>query len=226
MRAILSVAVMVPLMLVAGSALGQDEEAEAESYVYATYFICDVSRQEQADEIVKTKNAPVYNAAVENGTITGWGWLAHHTGGKWRRIQYHSASSMEALFAAQNKIQSAMEEAGVDNSEFGSICNMHEDYVWKGVAGSGGNLLATSRGKFGLSDYHICKMSKESDADELVKNVFAPVYNDPPGRGQTEFMGLVRAHRRWEVSPTGDDDSRRCADAAEDAGEYFRGTAG
>ena len=189
MRVFLSLAAMVPLMLATGSAMGQDEEAEAESYVYASYFICDVTRQDRADELIKTNSAPVYDAAVKDGTITGWGWLAHHTGGKWRRVQYHSASSMEALFAAQADIQAAMEKAGVDNDEFGSICGMHDDYVWKGVAGSGGNLLATSRGKVGLSDYHICKMSKEGDAVELVKNVFAPVYNDHLGEGKLSSWG-------------------------------------
>jgi hypothetical protein len=35
------------------------------------------------------------NKLVEDGAITGWGWLAHHTGGTWRRIRYHNATSLD-----------------------------------------------------------------------------------------------------------------------------------
>ena len=42
---------------------------------------------------------PIYEQAVKGDAITDWGWLAHHTGGKWRRILYHTASSMEGLLS-------------------------------------------------------------------------------------------------------------------------------
>jgi hypothetical protein len=189
MRVLISLAALVPLAFLSTGALAQDKEEKAESYVYATYYTCDVTRQERADEIVKARDAPVYDAAVKDGTINGWGWLAHHTGGKWRRIRYSSAGSMEALFKAQEKINAAQDAAGGDDNEFGSICNSHQDYVWHGLAGSGGNLLAEKRGKIGLSAYFICKMSKEDDADELIEKVFAPVYNDHVGDGKLTSWG-------------------------------------
>jgi len=37
-------------------------------------FECDTSKQEIADEIVKYVWAPAYDAAVEAGTISQWGW--------------------------------------------------------------------------------------------------------------------------------------------------------
>jgi hypothetical protein len=185
MRILISLAALVPVAFLSTGAIAQDEKEAPESYIYASYFVCDVTKQDRADEIVRTKDAPVYDAAVKDGTITGWGWLAHHTGGQWRRILYSSATSMEALFAAQAKIN----EARDDSSEFGSICNSHDDYVWHSKAGSGGNVLASERGKVGLSAYHICKMSEEDKADELVKTVFGPVYEAHVGDGKLRSWG-------------------------------------
>ena len=93
---ILALAVCAPLSLVA------EEEKAADTYIYATYFYCDTSRQEKADELVMANTAPIWDAAVAHGPVNGWGWIAHHTGGKWRRIQYHTSNSIAGLLAAQS----------------------------------------------------------------------------------------------------------------------------
>jgi hypothetical protein len=80
MRILISLAALVPVAFLSTGAIAQDEKEAPESYIYASYFVCDVTKQDRADEIVRTKDAPVYDAAVKDGTITGWGWLAHHTG--------------------------------------------------------------------------------------------------------------------------------------------------
>jgi hypothetical protein len=85
-------------------ALAQDEQ---DTYIYTTYHYCDFAGQDQVDEIVDSAYKPIYDAAVKDGTIGGWGWLAHHTGGKWRRAQYHSAGSVEAVLAAQERLHLA-----------------------------------------------------------------------------------------------------------------------
>jgi Ni/Co efflux regulator RcnB len=72
---ILATAIAAPM------ALSAEEENKEERYIYATYFYCNTATQEQADELVKKNNVPVYDAAVADGTIKGWGWLSHHTGG-------------------------------------------------------------------------------------------------------------------------------------------------
>lgn len=147
----------------------------ADAYIYATYFNCDVTQQERADEIVEKVDKPFWDAAVADGTIQAWGWLAHHTGGKWRRAQYYMAPSMEALFAAQDKIGDQIDakdpKAG---KEFGKICNSHDDYIWKRVAGNVGD---GPRGNVAFSTYHVCEMTREQEADQLVQKVFAPVYD-------------------------------------------------
>lgn len=146
---------------------------EQETFTYATYFYCDVTLQERADEIVEKLDKPFFDAAVTDGSITGWGWLAHHTGGKWRRVQYHQAPSIDALLVAQEKIGDQIEAKNkAMNTEAGKICNSHDDYIWRAVAGKG-----TARGKFGFSVYYVCDVSRENQADALVKRVFAPLYD-------------------------------------------------
>lgn len=168
--------------------LAQQEEKD-ETYIYATYMYCDTTRQDEADEIVDKVHKPIMDAAMEDGAIKGWGWMAHHTGGKWRRIRYHTASSMESLLSALTAIGEKMDEASGDDDTFGKICNGHDDYIWRSVAGSGGGPLNQERGKVGISAYHKCKMSREGRADELVKTVFAPVYDAHVGEGKLRSWG-------------------------------------
>ena len=141
------------------------------------------------DAVVEKVQKPILDAAVADGTIKGWGWLAHHTGGKWRRLRYHSASSIDELLQALQTIGDKIDEASGDDNTFGQICNQHDDYIWRSVTGSGGDVLSAPRGKVGISVYHQCKMSKENRADELVKTVFAPVYNAHVGDGKLRSWG-------------------------------------
>lgn len=147
----------------------------ADAYIYSTYFNCDVTQQERADQIMEQVNKPLWDAAVADGTVTSWGWLAHHTGGQWRRAQYYMAPSMDALFAAQAKVGDAAEAKDpAASKEFGKICNSHVDYIWKRIAGMTGD---GPRGNISFSTYDVCDMGREGQADALVKHIFAPVYD-------------------------------------------------
>lgn len=151
------------------------EEKRPESFIYATYFQCDVTRQERADEIFKQLDQSFWEAAVDDGTVTGWGYLAHHTGGKWRRVQYYRAPTIEALLAAQDKIGDAIDAKNKKlSTEFGAICNSHDDYVWRAVAGKNSE---RPRGKASFSVYYECDINREPEADALVNVVFAPIYD-------------------------------------------------
>jgi len=163
------------------------EEKTADRFIYATYFYCKTSAQEQADELIKANTVPFYDAAVADGTITNWGWLAHHTGGKWRRIQYHGSDSIAGLLAAQDTIGERMDAANGDsNNAFGEICGAHEDYIWKAEAGSS---PGAKRGSVSMSVYHVCDIAKEERADEIVKKVFAPVYDKAVANGKITSWG-------------------------------------
>jgi hypothetical protein len=160
------------LLAVAGAAQAQDEPAE--SYVYGTYFVCDVTRQERADEIYMALDQPFYDAAVADGSITSYGLYAHQTGGKWRRLMFSVAPSIQTLLDAQKKIgdQTAAKNKKLGD-EFGKICNSHDDYIWRSIAGNAGT---AAPGSAAFSTYFVCD-SREVQADAIVTQVFAPVYD-------------------------------------------------
>lgn len=159
-----------------GNAAAQSEKKEEPAtYLYATYFVCDIPRQWAADDLAKTVWAPINNAAIEAGKISAWGWLAHHTGGPWRRALWVAAPSIEALLDAQDDARKKSDEAaGAAMRDFGAICGTHEDYIWKKL---GGTALDRSRGKAAFSVYMECEMSGEERADEIVSKVLGPVYD-------------------------------------------------
>jgi hypothetical protein len=167
---------------ISGGARAGDEDA---TYVSATYYSCSGSLK-RIDELIDTVGKPVYDAAVKSGDIKGWGWLTHHTGGKWDRILYHTAGSIEQTIVAQDAIIAEIDDAAV--KEFGENCGDHEDYIWKGIVGSGGNVLSTKRGEVALSAYYVCD-HRETVADEIVKAVFAPLYDANVGPGKLTSWG-------------------------------------
>lgn len=160
-------------LLFGTAAMAQDKPAQR--YTYVTYHVCDLSQLERADEIFEQVQKPVYDAAVADGTINGWGWLAHHTGGKWRRATYYGAGSVQALLDAQKKTGDAMDAKNKKlGDEFSRICNSHDDYIWRTVAG---NIGTVARGAAAFSVYYECDQGREDQADALVTRVFAPVYD-------------------------------------------------
>lgn len=185
MHLIRNTIVILGLAAVAGSALAQEEEA-ATSFTYATYFYCDAAGQGRVDEIVKTQDAPVYDQMVKDGVITGWGWLAHHTGGKWRRILYYQAPTVDALLDAQDDMDKRFAALGdADNAEFGKICRTHDDYIWQAESGSSGK----GRGEAGFSVYYGCNQSKEERADEIMAKDFAPLLDKYVAEGKFMSWG-------------------------------------
>ena len=84
MRKIFTAMIGLGTMVFAGNALAQDDE-EPETYTYATYFHCDVSKEGAADKVME-RNAPVLDKLVDDGAIIVCGWMSHHTGSQKRRI--------------------------------------------------------------------------------------------------------------------------------------------
>jgi len=174
------------LLLTASYSPFLSAQEEETTYTYATYFYCSTATQDKADELVMKNTAPHFDAAVKDGTIGAWGWIGHHTGGKWRRIQYHQAGSLAALLKAQETINGRIDEAlGGQDDGFSAICSSHDDYIWKVENGSG----SEKRGKAGLSTYHVCDLNREDRADEIVDKFFAPVLNKAVADGKLTSWG-------------------------------------
>jgi hypothetical protein len=175
-------------------AIAGAQEEEQTTFVYGTYFECDTSKQERVDDLVNSAWAPAYDAAVEAGTISSWGWLAHHTGGKWRRLLYYSAPSLDALFAASDAITPRIEKAHPSAGQiFNESCSAHDDYIWTmGTGSRGAGLIPEERGKVGISVYYYCKMSEEERADEIIEESLAAIYNTHVEKGNISSWGWLK----------------------------------
>ncbi len=155
--------------------MAQVEEEEQDgplAYSYATYSYCKLSSQSDADEIVKEIEAPIYNELVEDGVIDNWGWLSHHTGGRWRRLMYYTAETVDGLLDAQEAMAARFDALDSD-SDRSDICYAHDDYIWA-VDLAGGDPDA-ARADAGMSVYYICNESTENRADEIFESTFAPL---------------------------------------------------
>lgn len=192
---VFTVIVILGAVLLAPLAVQGQEEEASQPYIYVTYSVCSLADQWRADEIVEQHRTPIMDAALEDGVIQGWGWLAHHTGGQWRRASYYAAGSMEALLdaAAVVNLRSNDQSRRAAN-EFSSICSTHDDYIWRRVAGSSGdngeNLTGLEgRAGAGFSVYDNCDMANESRADEIVKEVMGPIYDRHVAEGNLASWG-------------------------------------
>jgi hypothetical protein len=174
------------LLAVAGPALAEDKPPEA--FVYGTYFVCDVTQQERSDQIFKDVDQQFYDAAVADGSITAYGLYAHNTGGRWRRAMFSVAPSIQALLDANKKIG---DQADAKNKkledEYGKICNSHDDYIWRRVAGNAGT---TAPGNAVFSTYYVCD-SREDQADAIVTQVYAPAYDKLVAEGKLKSWGWL-----------------------------------
>lgn len=184
---------LVAASLLLGSAPLYAQETESVNYVYSTYFICNTADLGVADEIVREINAPLYDAAVKAGEITAWGWMAHHTGGVWRRALYYIAPSIDELLDASDSIGAAADEAAPEAGRvFSEACPSHEDYIWQTAPGTGGNNAGGNRGSAGFSVYFKCDSTREERADELVAKTLGPIYQKHVDAGHLTSWGWLQ----------------------------------
>ncbi|MDX1555921.1 MAG: hypothetical protein R3212_07845 [Xanthomonadales bacterium] len=171
------------------AAIAQEEDEGPASYLYATYHYCTAHGQGRADEIYEQNNKPIYDKLLADGKITSYGWLAHHTGGKWRRVSYYAAPSLGELLDASDAFGAAAEAADPDgalNTEFGKACPNHDDYIWASASVGTGT---AERGPAGFSVYFVCNENRESRADEIIAEHFAPIYDKAVADGKLTSWG-------------------------------------
>jgi hypothetical protein len=97
---------------------------------FSTYYVCDQTREGQADAIVKGMIAPTLDKLVKDGKLKSWGWMEHVVGGKYRRLEAISADDLKGLMAARAEIVEALEDNPAGEM-FTTICGEHTDYIWE-----------------------------------------------------------------------------------------------
>jgi hypothetical protein len=207
--------------------VAEEEAAAEETYIYGTYFYCNAAGEEAGDAEVAAFTKPAHEAALAAGKIKAWGYLGHHTGGKWRRLIYRSAGSIEALLASGPEINEAADAAAGEDAgdAFGDACASHDDYIWQATSGSDGTGVS-ARGKVGLSVYMVCSFNGEERADEIVAKEYAPIYNKYVENGSIASWGWLShvvggKYRRVETM-TGKDYASLLAARGEIIGELLK----
>lgn len=152
---------------------------------FAVYYQCDQNRETVADLIEQNVMGPILDAHVEAGRLLSWGWLSHRIGGDWRRVEYLIAPDRTTLMSVRNAVIEALQEgdAQLASRELTAICPDHDDYIWTVEAASDPDAVFQARPAAGMSTYYQCDISREGRADELVSEVFAPIYNNHVGDG-------------------------------------------
>ena len=162
---------------ITGACMAQEEEEDGpKAYTYATYMYCKLSEQDDADEHAKEIQAPVYNQLVEDGVISAWGWLAHHTGGRWRRLFYFQHETLDGLLDGLDALQERMAALPEEDQEAGeNLCQAHDDYIW--TVESSSQEPGEGRADAGISVYYVCDESREERADEIVESTIGPLFS-------------------------------------------------
>ena len=157
-----------------GNAQAASGQAATGKFFYETYYYCLPATEARIDEIIQRAEAPIYDAEVERGELSDWGWYAHRVGGRWRRLFMEVGPSQESLFAAQDRAGAAFASDFVnERDEFRNGCTSHEDYIWEATDGAhsplpdGGALIAA---------YLRCEPGRKPDS------VFADRSKKGPGR--------------------------------------------
>lgn len=165
-------------------AIVAQDEGTATGFAYVTYFECSQAAEARADEIVSRNYAPHYNTALEQGDIASWGWLAHYVGGKWRRALVLTATNLDDLLDAAGALGEIIAEATPEAGRaFSEACPKHEDYIWETAPGIGGVVLGQERAAAGFSVYFQCDPAREERADEIMRDVLGPIYDQQIANG-------------------------------------------
>lgn len=176
--------ILITSLVLVNHAIAQEQETDT-LYAYATYFVCSPDGESRADEIIASSFKPNYDAAVEQGDISSWSWLQHFVGGYWRRVLVVTANNMDSLLDASGALGEIIEDQTPEAGRaFSGICDSHEDYIWQSVPGVSTGVTAGGRGEVGFTVYMECDMNEEERADELVRDVFGPIYDKHVGDGQ------------------------------------------
>lgn len=164
--------------------------APAPPFTMATYYRCDVARQERADTLYRQVLAPVLDRQIKAGNLTGYGFSSHRIGGVFRRLETITAPTLAKLIAGQDAYIADLEKTNPKGSaEFTAICGSHDDYIWNRVMGSAPPAPGTPAPAYSYSRYMGCELSKEQYADQIMETAYAPIMNKHLAAGHITGWG-------------------------------------
>ncbi len=99
---------------------------------FSAYMVCDMSREDRADEIMRETVAPIYDKHVESGALGSWAWLEHNVGGEFRRLLTATAADHKTMLNTRASIVAELRERKNNRAfkQFNEICFEHQDYMW------------------------------------------------------------------------------------------------
>ena len=97
-----------------------------------SYYQCDTSRLDRADELVREVFGPVLDAQVGDGRLSSWGWAKRDVGGKVSRILVLGASDHKTLMRVWHAVEEELQGRKFERPlrEIRQICHTREDYMW------------------------------------------------------------------------------------------------
>lgn len=178
------------LVLAAGILIESPLAAQDPVSVFATYYRCDQSRENDLDPVITGAFARVLDPLVEAGRIGGWGWRPHVAGTAWRRLATYTAPNRTALLEVRAEIiEQAQEEQGAF-AMLNEICPSHDDYIWSRVTSSESVADAVPNpDEVGLSTYFKCQQAHETRADEIYSEIVGPAIEAHVGMGHLTSWG-------------------------------------
>ncbi len=98
---------------------------------FSTYYQCDISREARADTLIMEAIGPILDRHVGEGGFNSWGWYSHLVGGEWRRLAVFDGADHKTVFNTLGTVRTEVAAEQPDAAtEFGEICNAHQDYMW------------------------------------------------------------------------------------------------
>jgi hypothetical protein len=100
--------------------------------VLVSQQICDMGAIDELNQLVEDVWAPILDAAVEDGRLTGWGVLNHYWGDEWNWNIYY-AGEADTLIGTASELLGEVIQAMPDEDpmqQFGDWCSAHKDNLY------------------------------------------------------------------------------------------------
>ena len=113
-------------------AAARAQEAEADPPVLRlSFFMCDLSggNGDAINEEIETRQMPIWNALVDEGMVTEYGFFFHWWADEWNVGIYTIAPTLQAIIDASDEAGNRLEAQYGENapSAMGEACPHHRD---------------------------------------------------------------------------------------------------